>query len=157
MPDAGGSKTGHFQVLFSGARFGQFASVGIVGALLDFTVLILLAGVADVPALIAKLVSIEVAILVMFAINERWTFATEGETGTHPVLRRLARSHAVRAAGTVTQLSVFAVVSGMVVTSATVFGVDPWLLATNAIAIGTGFVLNYTFETLWTWQAHREG
>jgi putative flippase GtrA len=139
--------------LLSGVRFGKFVSVGVVGAAVDTTALFLLVQFGGFPAVWVNLVTIELAILVMFAINERWTFADHGRTGR--LHRRLLRSHAVRATGTTVQLVVFTTLYEFVALSL-IAGLDLWLLVAKGTGIGLGMVVNYVFESLFTWRVHTE-
>jgi len=146
--------SGRLDALRSGVRFGQFVSVGVVGATVDVTVLLVLTQVLGVLPEVATLLGIESAILVMFAINERWTFASEGDAGRRPLARRLARSHGVRAVGSLTQFAIFVVVYRLLFVSVSALGIDLWLLVAKGLGIGVGMVVNYTFESLFTWQVH---
>jgi putative flippase GtrA len=58
--------------LCSGVRFGQFLSVGVVGAVSDTVVLATARLVVGLPEVWAKAAGIETAILVMFLVNEHW-------------------------------------------------------------------------------------
>jgi putative flippase GtrA len=142
--------------LRSRVRFGKFVSVGVVGAVCDTTVLVVLTEVFGVLPELATLAGIETAILVMFAINERWTFAEQGRVGTRSLLRRALRSHGVRAAGSTTQFLVFVAVYRGLAVPLTVAGLDLWLLVAKGGGIGVGMVVNYVFESLFTWQVHAE-
>jgi putative flippase GtrA len=142
-----------FEALVSGVRFGQFVSVGVIGALCDTTVLVVLTEVFGVLPEVATIVGIETAILVMFAVNDNWTFDADGE---HRSLgRRLLRSHAVRAGGSTTQFVVFVVVYRLLFAPLSFAGVDLWLLVAKAGGIGVGMMVNYVFESLFTWQVHQ--
>jgi putative flippase GtrA len=145
-----------FEALASGVRFGQFVSVGAIGAAFDVTTLVLLTELAGVSAAYANVASIETAILVMFAVNERWTFADEGAGGARSLGRRLARSHLVRAGGSTLQYALFVGVYYGVSVNFAVAGVDLWLVAVKAGAIAVAMLVNYVFESLFTWQVHRD-
>lgn len=132
-------------------RFGQFLSVGAVGAAFDLTTSSVLTAGLDVPPEIAKLVGAEVAILVMFVVNEHWTFAGHGDDGGWPILRRFLKSNLVRSGGVAVQVGVVAALTRLPVTLAA-FGVDLWELATFPIAIGCSLLLNYVLESLFTWR-----
>jgi len=141
--------------LRSRVRFGKFVSVGVVGAVCDTTVLVALTQLGVLPE-VATLVGIETAILVMFAVNENWTFADHGAADGRSRLGRLARSHGVRAAGSLTQFVVFvAVFRGLPVT-VLVVGVNLWLLVAKGGGIAVGMLVNYVFESLFTWRVHHE-
>jgi putative flippase GtrA len=127
-------------------RFAQFLSVGIIGGICDVLVLAAVVETTRVEPFHAKFLSAEAAILVMFLINERWTFAGFGTSSVRGVARRLIASNIVRAGG-----ASVAWVTLLILTR--FFGV--WYLAANVIGIGVGFVLNYTAESLVTWRAHR--
>jgi putative flippase GtrA len=140
--------------LRSRIRFGKFVSVGAVGAVFDTTVLVVLTEMFDVLPEIATVVGIETAILVMFTINERWTFADEGRADARSLGGRLVRSHAVRAGGSLTQFVVFVAVFRGIDVVLLVSGFDLWLVVAKGIGIGIGMVVNYVFESLFTWQVH---
>jgi putative flippase GtrA len=140
--------------LLSGVRFGKFASVGVVGAISDNAVLAVLTLVAGVPEMWSKAAGIETAIVVMFLVNEHWTFAGAGKPGRHPLLKRLLKSHLVRSGGVAVQLTVYWFLTQRLTVELPVFGVDLWFLAASPIAIAIAMVLNYVFESLFTWRVH---
>ncbi|WP_254767745.1 GtrA family protein [Salinilacihabitans rarus] len=132
--------------LVSAARVGQFASVGAVGAGVDNLSLYLLVELVALEPILAKVVAWEVAIAVIFAVNERWTFATFGSSNPRALGRRFLRSNAVRFAGFLVTLGVLAFLH---------YGFGVWYLAANVVGIGVGFFVNYTAESLYTWRVHR--
>ena len=140
--------------LLSPKRFGQFVSVGAAGVVVDLTTLITLKEGLGVPAYIAGILSIEAAILVMFLINEHWTFAEVGADGRRSFLWRGLRSHAVRAAGSTTQYVIFLVLFYRLHQHLVVADVDGWLVVAKIAGIAVGMVVNYTFESLYTWRVH---
>ncbi|UHH25005.1 GtrA family protein [Halobacterium noricense] len=142
--------------LVSTVRFGQFVSVGAVGAVFDVTTLVVLTELFGVPAAVANVVSIETAILVMFAVNERWTFAEHGATDLRSIGRRLVRSHVVRAGGSTLQYVLFVAVFYNVAVDLSVAGVDLWLVVVKGGAIGVAMLVNYVFESLFTWRVHAD-
>jgi putative flippase GtrA len=137
--------------LLSTVRFGQFVTVGILGSAFDLSVSSALTLWLGVAPTLAKLAGAEVAIVVMFVINEYWTFAQHGAVGHVETLRRFLKSNTVRASGVCVQVAVVWVL-GMLAVEWTVRGVDVWTLATFPIAIGTAFGLNYVLESLFTWR-----
>jgi len=150
------SDASRVEALLSGVRFGQFVSVGVVGAISDNAVLATLRLGFGVPALWAKTAGIETAILVMFLVNEHWTFAGQGQPGRRPFLRRLLKSHLVRSGGVAVQLVVYWLLVEQVDLTVTVFGTDLWFLLASPIAIAVAMTVNYVFESLFTWQVHTE-
>mgnify|MGYP006289113307 FL=1 len=140
--------------LLSGARFGQFVSVGVVGALSDNAVLATLRLLFGVPELWAKAAGVETAIVVMFLVNEHWTFAGQGASGRIPFFKRLGKSHLVRSGGVAIQLSVYWALVTLVDFEFIVFGTDLWFLVASPIAIAAAMSVNYVFESLFTWEVH---
>lgn len=144
-----------FSVLASWTRFGRFLSVGIAGAIVDTAVTVLLVVQYGFLEEVAALVGIETSILLMFLLNEYWTFAGAGHQHTRARLRRFGRSHVVRASAIVLQFGIFVVVYRLFSVPLPVLGIDGWLVVAKAVGIGVGFVLNYVFESLFTWHVHR--
>lgn len=136
----------HARMLASGMRLGQFISVGLVGTICDNAVLGTLYAVVGLPLWASKVVGAEAAIVVMFVLNERWTFANAGRAGLGPTLLRFLRSNLVRIGGIVVATSVLL---------ALYHWLGLWWLVANLIGIGAGFVVNYTFESLYTWRVQR--
>jgi putative flippase GtrA len=132
--------------LLSGVRLGQFLSIGVLGALLDNGVLVVLYGFGGVSLSIAKLASAEAAILLMFACNERVTFAACGNGDFKSLARRVVTSNLVRLGGVAVATGVLLVLAELGV----------WYVLANVIGIGAGALLNYVFESLLTWRVHHE-
>jgi len=143
-----------FEALISGVRFGQFVSVGAVGAAFDVTTLLLLTELAGLPAAVANVLSIETAILVMFTVNEHWTFADEGGDDGRSLAGRLVRSHVVRAGGSTLQYLLFVGVFYSFAVDLTLAGLDLWLVAVKGGAIAVAMLVNYVLESIFTWQVH---
>lgn len=136
-------RVGRLGELPSGVRLGQFASVGVVGYVVDNLVLALLIEVVGVGVVLGKPVSAEAAIVVMFVANERWTFSEWGRVGLGPLARRFATSNVVRLGG--------AAVAWVVLVALTErFGVHYFV--GNTIGIAVGVVVNYVAESLFTWR-----
>lgn len=150
-----GGDSDRVAALASRARFGRFVSVGVVGAISDNAVLAVLGLGAGVPELLAKAAGIETAILVMFLINERWTFAGEGRPGWRSFGRRLATSHLVRSGGSLLQFGIYWYLTQQLAVQLTLAGEEVWFLLASPIAIGAAVVVNYAFESLFTWQVHQ--
>lgn len=139
--------------LVAPARFGQFIGVGAVGAVVDLTVSSTLTLAGTLPPEWAKLVGAECAIVLMFLINDRWTFSEHGRAGLFAKLRRLVKSNLVRSGGLAVQFAVVFVLTRLDVT-VVVAGTDIWAVLTMPIAIGCAFLVNYTAESLLTWRVH---
>lgn len=145
---------GVWNILYSPLRVGQFASVGAIGAIFDNIVLITLATAGITPEL-AKLIGIEVAIVVMFILNEHWTFAKLGAPGLVAFLRRLLTSNLVRIGGILVQLVVFSLVYRWLHIPLYLWEIDLWLLVASGTGIVAGMVINYISESIFTWRVHR--
>jgi putative flippase GtrA len=142
--------------LFSGVRFGKFVSVGVIGAISDNTVLAVLKLGLGVPELWAKAAGIETAIIVMFLVNDRWTFAGEGEAGRSSFLKRITKSHLVRSGGVTVQFVVYWYLTQQLTLEVVLWGTDLWFLLASPVAIGVAMFVNYVFESLFTWRVHTE-
>jgi putative flippase GtrA len=140
--------------LLSGRRFGKFVSVGAVGAVFDVATATLLSELGVFPEL-AVFVGIEVAIIVMFLLNDNWTFAEQGAAGVGAALRRLVRSNVVRAGGIAVQLATFGLFFRVVALDLPVAGIDGWFVVSKVAGIGAGMVVNYVAESLVTWRVGR--
>jgi len=155
MSDPQDSRLGRWiTALAAPRRFGKFVSVGVVGAAFDTIVLLTLVEVFGVLEEVAVLVGIETAILVMFTLNEGWTFSEAGAGGWRATGSRLGRSHAVRAAGATVQFLVFVIIFRLPSVTLSVAGLDVWLLVAKGSGVACGMVVNYIFETLFTWRVH---
>jgi putative flippase GtrA len=139
--------------LVSGSRFGRFVSVGVVGALFDVTTATVLRELGVFPEF-AVFVGIEVSILVMFVLNDNWTFSDEGTVGRFPTIHRLARSNSIRIGGILVQLAVFRVLYRMVAIDLTFVGIDGWFIVAKIVGIVAGMLINYVAESLFTWRVH---
>jgi len=148
------------RALVAAERIGQFVSVGVAGATLETVIVALLtSGVFAVtaPPLAAKAVGAEASITLMFLLNDRWTFADEGQAGLAPLLRRYGTSHVVRLGGLTVAFATLFVLTALTDVTLVVHGANLWPTVANAIAIGTGMTVNYVAESLVTWRVHGGG
>jgi len=141
--------------LVSAVRFGKFASVGVVGALFDVTTATALRELGVYPE-VAVLAGIEVSVVVMFFLNDNWTFAEEGTGGVRSTLRRLVRSNVVRTGGILVQLGMFRLLYRVVAIDFAVAGLDGWFVVSKVGGIGAGLLVNFVAESLFTWQVHTD-
>lgn len=145
MPDTT-ARTPLEEILSLG-RVLRFGAVGAAGAALDTGLLIASHGVLDVPLLASKLLSAESAIVVMFLLNEYWTFDAWTSGTLRARLRRLATSNVVRLGGLVTGLAVLLFLTDVA---------EIWYPLANGVGLCAGFVVNYACESLFTWQIHAD-
>lgn len=132
-------------------RIGRFVSIGAVGFCCDVATATALSELGVFPE-IAALIGIEVAVVVMFLLNDNITFATEGLAGVIPTLRRLLKSNFVRIGGIIVQLLVFSGFYRGVDVTFVVASVDAWFIISKAAGISVGMVVNYVAESLFTWR-----
>lgn len=142
------------QAVVDGSRLSKFLSVGAVGAVIDLSISALLTLSGVLPAYWAKLVGAECAIVVMFVLNDRWTFSQPGRPPLPRVFRRFLTSNLVRTVGLAVQ---FGVVWRLVrLDVAIVFaGQNLWPLLTLVIAIGCSVIVNYVLESRVTFRVPR--
>lgn len=117
----------------------------MVGALVDNGVLIALVETGSLTPTPGAVISKECAIVVMFVLNERITFAGYGGRGVGSRGRRFLTSNLVRTGGAAIGIAVLYVLYAW-------FGV--WYVLANVVGIGVGFVANYVMESLATWRVH---
>lgn len=127
-------------------RVRQFITTGAVGVGVELVVLAVLVEAALAGRFWAGVVGKGAAVFVMFALNERWTFADSGRPGLWALGRRLALSNVSRAVGNGVALAVYTILF---------LWVGVWYIVAALVGIGCGFVFNYLLEGLWTWQSHR--
>jgi putative flippase GtrA len=89
----------------------------------------------------------------MFAVNERWTFADEGDPDRWP--RRLLKSNLVRVGGVLVATAVVTALDTYVDVAIPVLGFDLWLVFANGAGIAAGLLVNYVAESLFTWRVHQ--
>lgn len=132
-----------FFEIFRWVYLWRFLSVGIIGAIVDNLVLYSLVEFWQVPPMIVKFASAESSILVMFILNEKWTFSNYGDRSLFELGRRLGMSHIVRFGGLIVGIVVMYILYKF-------FGI--WYLLANVLGIGVGFIVNYVCESILTWQ-----
>lgn len=128
-----------FQVV---AQYGRFAAIGLAGASMNMGVLYLLTELAGVHYLVSALAAIESALLLVFFLNNEFTFE-EPKRGLRAVAEGILRSNVVRAGGTALHL----VVLYGLTTYAGLF-----YLVANVAAIFVASLFNYVGEKTWNWQ-----
>jgi putative flippase GtrA len=143
------------RALASVSRLGRFLSVGVVGLVFDVTTATALRELGVFPE-VAVFAGIEVAIVVMFLLNDTWTFAEQGGTGVVAMLRRFATSNVVRLGGILVQLATFRFLYRVVGIELTIADVDAWFVVAKLGGIGAGVLVNYVAESLFTWRVTRD-
>lgn len=137
--------------LVHSGRIGRFVSIGVVGFCFDVATATALSELGIFPE-VAALIGIEVAVVVMFLLNDNITFATEGLAGIVPTLQRLLRSNLVRIGGITVQLLVFSGFYRGVNMTFVVASVDAWFIVAKTAGVSVGMVVNYVAESVFTWR-----
>jgi len=141
-------KIGNLKYLFSITKFSKFTAVGVIGAVIDNVALSLLVISMNFPLVPSKLIGAELAIISMFLLNENWTFLEDGLSGKYQRLIRFIKSNLVRSVGVMVATGVMVTIVGMIGSGYGWVG----LISANLIGILAGLVVNYTLESLITWQ-----
>lgn len=140
--------------LLDWTRLRQFIAVGFVGTGVDLSISIPLVVTTEITPELAKFLGAEAAIIVMFIINDRWTFGEVDVSGYSHQVRRLVKSNIVRAGGVAIQLTAVFLLTRMDLV-VSVAGTDIWPILTMPIAIACGFLANYLGESVITWRVVR--
>lgn len=136
--------------LISSSRTGKFISVGAFGAVIDLSISYTVKLSGLLSAEWAKLVGAEFAIIIMFFLNDRWTFARYGSMAYLDQSYRLFKSNLVRSIGLLVQFGVVWYLTRL--NEVVIAGIDVWAMGTMPIAIICSFLVNYLAENLVTWQ-----
>lgn len=134
-----------FEPLVRVTRVGQFVTTGAVGVTVELLVLVALVELALTGRFVGGVLGKEAAVLVMFALNERWTFADSGHPGLRALVRRFLVSNLARATGNGVALAVYTILF---------LWAGIWYLLAALGGIAVGFLFNYLLEGLMTWQSH---
>jgi putative flippase GtrA len=129
----------------------RFAAVGASGVAVNLAALHALAAIAGLPEVLASALAIEASVLWNFAWNDGVTFR-DRRAGAR-LLPRLARYHAVCAAGTGVQLATFAV--AVLLLARAGGGPDAGALRYPAqlLGIALGFAANWVGSSRFAWRA----
>lgn len=125
--------------IIDGELFSKFLAAGIIGMIIDNLLLFTMHNHTSIHVVIAKVVSAETSIAAMFLINDRWTFKQQNKRSK---FRRFLRSNGVRLFGLGVGTAAFY----------TFYLMEIPLIIANIMGIGTGFIFNYFFENLLTWE-----
>jgi putative flippase GtrA len=117
----------------------KFVATGLLGLVID-NVSILAYQKFLGSVLLSKLLSTETAVVVMFFINNHWTYARDDFS-----LLRLLKSNLTRVGGLLISLFVIWRLNELMP-----------LLVANTVSAVCGFAFNYFFETLYTWRVQQK-
>ncbi len=123
-------------------RLIKFSIVGVIGAGINTGFLWLLTDLAGLYYLFSSTVAIEIAILMQFMMNDRWTFKERKTTYVGQFIKRILKSNLWRSGG-------LAVNVGVLYLFTAYLGV--YYLLSNIFGIICAFLLNYILESRLTW------
>ncbi len=138
-----------FESLVSGVRFGQFVSVGVVGAISDNTVLAVLGlvfGVSDVRQTRRRGGGHCRDVLHQRTLDVR---RRRSLWGVVPTLRRLLTWSDPAASPSSCHLWLL---TQWLTIELVVAGTDLWFIAASPLAIGVAMLVNYVAESIFTWR-----
>jgi len=125
-------------------RFGKFAIVGTIGAIVDFSILNLGIQVFLLPKWLANTFSFFAAVLSNFIWNRFWTYP---ETKSMPFLPQLGQFLLVNLAGYGINQLIFLSLDHYVFTSWGIWGYN----ISKALAIGVVLFWNFFVNRVWTY------
>jgi putative flippase GtrA len=123
-------------------RLFKFSLVGGIGAVINTIFLWLFTDVAGIYYLYSSIVAIEIAIVMQFIMNDRWTFKEQKTTQVAQFLTRLVKSNIWRSSGLAVNIGVLYLLTEYA-------GV--YYLLSNIVGIFCAFLLNYLLESRFTW------
>lgn len=91
----------------------------------------------------------------MFLLNDRWTFADEGEGCAASLVRRYVSSHAVRLGGLAVAFAAFYGLTTWTDVRFVVGGANLWPTIANGIGIVAAMTVNFVAESLITWRVYK--
>ncbi len=123
-------------------RLIKFSIVGVIGAGINTWFLWLFTDFAGLYYLHSSVIAIEIAIILQFLMNDRWTFREQKTTHVEQFMKRIIKSNIWRSGGLAINIGVLYFLTEHA-------GV--YYLLSNIVGIICAFLLNYLFESRLTW------
>jgi dolichol-phosphate mannosyltransferase len=123
-------------------RLIKFSVVGVIGAGINTWFLWLFTDVAGLYYLYSAVIAVEIAIILQFLMNDRWTFKEQKTMHIEQFTRRIIKSNIWRSGGLAVNIGVLYFLTEYA-------GV--YYLLSNIAGIVCAFLLNYLFESRLTW------
>jgi putative flippase GtrA len=123
-------------------RLVRFSIVGVIGAGINTVLLWLMTDLAGIYYLLSSALAIEIAILIQFLLNDRWTFREKKTNGVKQFFVRILKSNLWRSGGLLVNIGVLYLLTEYV-------GI--YYLISNIFGILCAFLWNYFFESRLTW------
>jgi dolichol-phosphate mannosyltransferase len=127
-------------------RLIRFSIVGVIGAGINTGLLWLFTDLAGIYYLLSSAIAIEIAILIQFLLNDRWTFKEKKTKGVKQFIVRILKSNLWRSGGLVVNIGVLYLLTEYA-------GI--YYLTSNIFGIFCAFLWNYLFESRLTWGISR--
>ncbi|HDS45021.1 MAG TPA: GtrA family protein [Methanomicrobia archaeon] len=126
-------------------RLFKFSIVGGIGAVINTGLLWLFTDLAGIFYLYSSAIAIEIAIIMQFLMNDRWTFKEQRTTRVAQFLKRIIKSNIWRSGGLAVNIGVLYALTEYA---------GLYYLLSNIVGILCAFLLNYLFESRLTWGVH---
>jgi len=123
-------------------RMIKFSIVGVIGAGINTGFLWILTDFAGLYYLFSSVVAIEIAIMMQFMMNDRWTFKDRKTNDVGQFIKRILKSNLWRSGGLSVNVGVLYLFTAYI-------GV--YYLLSNIFGIICAFSLNYILESRLTW------
>lgn len=123
-------------------RLIRFSIVGVIGAGINTGFLWLLTDLAGLFYLFSSAIAIEIAIIIQFILNDRWTFRERKTKHMKQFLERILKSNLWRSGGLALNLAILYLLTEYA---------SLYYLISNIFGILCSFILNYVFESRLTW------
>ncbi|MCW3135227.1 MAG: GtrA family protein [Methanophagales archaeon] len=120
----------------------KFSIVGVIGAGINTGFLWILTDLAGLYYLFSSVVAIEIAIMMQFMMNDRWTFKDRKTNDVGQFIKRILKSNLWRSGGLSVNVGVLYLFTAYI-------GV--YYLLSNIFGIICAFSLNYILESRLTW------
>jgi putative flippase GtrA len=123
-------------------RLIKFSIVGGIGAGINTGFLWVLTAVGGLFYLVSAVVAIEIAILMQFLMNDRWTFRETKTQHLEQFIKRIFKSNVWRSGGLAVNIGVLYLLTEYM---------GMYYLLSNIVGIICAFLLNYILESRLTW------
>lgn len=146
------TKSETIKSLISKERITTFIIVGIVGTCVDLFCTLVSVEFLGLNEIYAAILGAEIAIVVMFLLNNRFTFRSSKDSDIYVDIKRLAKSQSIRFGTSILQICVFILVYRVTYVQIEINGIDMWIIAAKLCGIILAGFANYTFECMFTWK-----
>lgn len=124
-------------------RLIKFSTVGAIGAVINMGSLWILTELWGIFYLFSSVVAIEITIIMLFMMNDRWTFNDRKSTHIGQFIKRFLKSNLWRSGGLTINIGVLFFLTEYM-------GV--YYFISNIFGIICAFLLNYILESRLTWK-----